>query len=72
MSIHPHPRPMAQQLLIQIGQIVNLRHWDKMIAAEVATFPFHAALLVSFRRIAKLRCETPDQSGRGRRDGTPL
>src|SRR5207253_10821812 len=38
----------SQQLLIQIGQIANLRHRDKVIATEVATFPFHAALLVSF------------------------
>src|SRR5437879_8059730 len=49
----------CEQKLVQLFQALHARNRHRMVAAEVAHFAFHTALLVAPRRIAKLRLETP-------------
>ena len=65
-----------KQLLVELGQVPSLRHWNPMVAPEGANFTFDATLLMTLPRGAELRGEPPvgakrDKPGGLLPSGTP-
>jgi hypothetical protein len=53
-----------QQLCVQMFQIRCLRHRHPVVTTEITDFPFDAAFLMSFSRVAELARKPPVQTER--------